>query len=51
MTNPWEDLKKKNPTTPTEDIEEEDIEETTMVGVSEIGVTVNHEMIPEIHNL
>ncbi|GKB39609.1 reverse transcriptase domain-containing protein [Tanacetum coccineum] len=29
MTNPWEDLKKKKPIMPTEDIKEEDIEETT----------------------
>nr|GEW40785.1 reverse transcriptase domain-containing protein [Tanacetum cinerariifolium] len=32
MTNPWEDLKKKNPAMRTEDIEEEDIKETTMSG-------------------
>ncbi|GJV71756.1 hypothetical protein Tco_1491751 [Tanacetum coccineum] len=43
MTNPWEDLKKKKPTMPTEDIEGEDIKETTTVGVSETSVTVNQE--------
>nr|GEV28767.1 hypothetical protein [Tanacetum cinerariifolium] len=32
MTNPWEDLKKKNPAMRMEDIEEEDIKETTMSG-------------------
>ncbi|GJV18805.1 hypothetical protein Tco_1367825 [Tanacetum coccineum] len=46
MTNPWDDLNKKKPTMHTEDIEE-----TTMVEVLEIGVTVNHETITKIHNL
>nr|GEY52028.1 hypothetical protein [Tanacetum cinerariifolium] len=31
MKNPLEDLKKKKPTIPTKDIEEEDIKKTTMV--------------------
>ncbi|GJW98124.1 reverse transcriptase domain-containing protein [Tanacetum coccineum] len=44
-----EDPKKKL-TISTEDIEEEDIEETIMVGISEIGVTINQEMTTVTHN-
>ncbi|GJY97105.1 hypothetical protein Tco_0514015 [Tanacetum coccineum] len=47
--NGWEDLKKKL-TISTNDIEEEDIEKTTTVGIPEIGATVNHEMKTVIHN-
>ncbi|GJV18719.1 hypothetical protein Tco_1367739 [Tanacetum coccineum] len=51
ITSQWEDLWKKMLTMPTEDIDEEDIEETTMVGIPEIGVTDNQETITEIQNL
>ncbi|GJW38734.1 hypothetical protein Tco_0064579 [Tanacetum coccineum] len=51
MTNRWEDPKKKKPTMPTEDIKEEDIEETTTVEILEIGMIVNHDTITEIHYL
>nr|GEU97759.1 reverse transcriptase domain-containing protein [Tanacetum cinerariifolium] len=51
MTNPWEDLKRKKPTMHTEDIEDEDIEETTTVEVLEISLIVNHETITKIYNL
>ncbi|GJS89621.1 reverse transcriptase domain-containing protein [Tanacetum coccineum] len=51
MKNRWEDPKKKKPTMHTEDIEEVDIEETTIVGVPKIGMIINHEMINEIPNL
>nr|GEY36977.1 reverse transcriptase domain-containing protein [Tanacetum cinerariifolium] len=47
----WEFLKMKKPTMPTKDIEEEDIEVTTMVEVPKTGVTVNQEMTTEISNL
>ncbi|GJV59878.1 reverse transcriptase domain-containing protein [Tanacetum coccineum] len=40
MTNPWEDLRMKKKTMHTEDIEEEDIEETTTIGVL---ATSNHQ--------
>ncbi|GKB33751.1 hypothetical protein Tco_0873152 [Tanacetum coccineum] len=44
-------LKMKKPTMTTEVIEEDDIEETTMVGVPEIGETVNQEMKTGTRNL
>ncbi|GJU88040.1 hypothetical protein Tco_1300463 [Tanacetum coccineum] len=50
MTNQWEDPK-KNLTMLTEDIEEEDTEETTTLEILEIGATVNYETIIIIHNL
>ncbi|GJU84648.1 reverse transcriptase domain-containing protein [Tanacetum coccineum] len=51
MTNPWEDLRVKKQTMLMEVIEEEDIEETTTVGVPETSVTVNQEMTTKIPNL
>nr|GEY93041.1 reverse transcriptase domain-containing protein [Tanacetum cinerariifolium] len=50
MTNRWEDLKKK-PTMHMEDIEEEDIKETTTEGILEIGAIIDQETITETHNL
>nr|GEU38942.1 reverse transcriptase domain-containing protein [Tanacetum cinerariifolium] len=49
MTNPWEDLKNKKPTMPTEDIEETDIEETTTIEVPEIGVTSGKTYDPPVN--
>nr|GEV13365.1 reverse transcriptase domain-containing protein [Tanacetum cinerariifolium] len=51
MTNPLEDLNMKKLTMPTEDIEDEDIKETTTIEVPETGVTVNQEMTTKIPNL
>ncbi|GJY37134.1 hypothetical protein Tco_0422512 [Tanacetum coccineum] len=50
-TSLWEVPKMKKPTMPTEVIEEEDIEETTMAGVPKIGETVNQEMKTGTRNL
>ncbi|GKA75997.1 reverse transcriptase domain-containing protein [Tanacetum coccineum] len=50
MINRREDLKKKKIML-IEDTVKENIEETTMVGVSKIGKTVNQEMTTVIHNL
>ncbi|GJZ94929.1 hypothetical protein Tco_0667132 [Tanacetum coccineum] len=51
MKNPWKDPKEKKPTMPREDIKEADIEETTTVGVLEISMIINLEMITEIPKL
>ncbi|GKB24563.1 hypothetical protein Tco_0863964 [Tanacetum coccineum] len=51
MTTLWEVPKTKKPTMPMKVTEEEDIEETTMVGVPEIGETNNQEMKTKIPNL
>ncbi|GKD45342.1 reverse transcriptase domain-containing protein [Tanacetum coccineum] len=50
-TSLWEVLKIKKPTMPTEGTEEEDIKETTMVGVPRIGETINQEMKTKTPNL
>nr|GEW61284.1 hypothetical protein [Tanacetum cinerariifolium] len=50
-TSLWEVPKMKKPTMPTKLIEDEDIEETTTVGVLEIGETINQEMKTRTRNL
>nr|GEZ96082.1 putative reverse transcriptase domain-containing protein [Tanacetum cinerariifolium] len=50
-TSPLKVPKMKRPTMPTEAIEEEVTEETTMIGVSKIGETVNQEMKTKLLNL
>ncbi|GJS26928.1 hypothetical protein Tco_0487548 [Tanacetum coccineum] len=49
-TSLWEAPKMKKPTMPMEVIEEKDTEETTTVGVQELGETANQEMKTETPN-